>query len=89
MKNERNIAMTLVDRTQLIVYIKSPKHERQIRKFGHITYINRNEKWLSLYINTDKLEWTITQLEKLKFVTNVIGSNYKELKTDYANTLVE
>ncbi|MGL6146528.1 DUF2129 domain-containing protein [Macrococcoides caseolyticum] len=81
--------MSIVERTQLIIYIKSPKHERQLRKFGHIVHINRSEKWLSMYINNDKLEWTLEQLEKLKFVTNVVSSSYKLLKKDYSNTSVE
>lgn len=81
--------MSIAERTQLIIYIKSSKHERQLRKFGHIVHINRSEKWLSMYINSDKLEWTLEQLEKLKFVTNVINSSYKSLKKDYSSTSAE
>ncbi|MCO4096452.1 YlbG family protein [Macrococcoides canis] len=81
--------MSIVERTQLIIYIKSPKHERQLRKFGHIVHINRSEKWLSMYVNSDKLEWTLEQLEKLKFVTNVINSSYKSLKKDYSSSSAE
>lgn len=81
--------MSIVERTELIIYIKSPKHERQLRKFGHIVHINRSEKWLSMYVNSDKLEWTLEQLEKLKFVTNVINSSYKSLKKDYSSTSAE
>ncbi|MCE4956884.1 YlbG family protein [Macrococcoides caseolyticum] len=77
--------MTLVQRQQLIIYLKSHKHERQIRKYGHIVYSNRKEKWVSMYINQDALESTIAQLERLKFVTNVLVSPYKTLKTDYTN----
>ncbi|WP_414046749.1 DUF2129 domain-containing protein [Macrococcus equi] len=77
--------MTLVQREQLIIYLKSHKHERQIRKYGHIVYTNRKEKWVSMYVNSDNLESILGQLEKLKFVTHVISSPYKQLKTDYAS----
>lgn len=77
--------MNLVQREQLIVYLKSHKHERQIRKYGHIVHSNRKEKWVSMYINSDQLESTLSQLERLKFVTNVLISPYKHLKTDYSS----
>lgn len=77
--------MTLVQREQLIIYLKSHKHERQIRKYGHIVHSNRKEKWVAMYINEDKLAHTLSQLEKLKFVTNVLISPYKQLKTDYSS----
>ncbi|MGV2927908.1 YlbG family protein [Macrococcus capreoli] len=77
--------MTLVQREQLIIYLKSHKHERQIRKYGHIVHSNRKEKWVSMYVNQDNVESTLAQLEKLKFVTNVLVSPYKQLKTDYSS----
>lgn len=77
--------MTLVEREQVIIYLKNHKHERQIRKYGHIIYSNRREKWVSMYVNQDKLDDTIAQLEKLKFVTNVNISPYKTLKRDYSS----
>lgn len=77
--------MNLVQREQLIIYLKSHKHERQIRKYGHIVHSNRKEKWVSMYINSDNMESTLAQLEKLKFVTNVFVSPYKQLKRDYSS----
>ncbi|WP_414051241.1 DUF2129 domain-containing protein [Macrococcus animalis] len=81
--------MTLVQREQLIIYLKSNKHERQIRKYGHIIHSNRKDKWVSMYINSDDLETTLTQLEKLKFVNNVLISPYKQLKMDYSSDAKE
>lgn len=78
--------MELVERINLIVYIKSPKHERQLRKFGHIVYSNRKEKWLSMYINKEQCEEVLNQLEKLKYVTDVQVSPYQTLERHYQSS---
>ncbi|TDM07377.1 DUF2129 domain-containing protein [Macrococcus lamae] len=75
--------MNLIERTNLIVYLKSSKHERQIRKFGHIVYSNKKDKWLSIYIDHDKTEDILEQLIKLKYVVDVQVSPYNTLERQY------
>lgn len=75
--------MTLTPRTNLIIYMKSSKNERQLRKYGHIAYFNRKDKWLSLYIDTDKVDEVLEQLSRLKYVLKVEISPYQTLETDY------
>ncbi|MDQ7224687.1 DUF2129 domain-containing protein, partial [Staphylococcus haemolyticus] len=43
--------MELIPRVSLIVYLKHIKHERQIRKYGHIIYTNKQRKYVVLYVN--------------------------------------
>ncbi|TDL98788.1 DUF2129 domain-containing protein [Macrococcus brunensis] len=75
--------MTLTPRTNLIIYMKSSKNERQLRKYGHIAYFNRKDKWLSLYIDTEKVDEVLEQLSRLKYVLNVEISPYQTLETNY------
>lgn len=75
--------MTLTPRTNLIIYMKSSKNERQLRKYGHIAYFNRKDKWLSLYIDTDRVDEVLEQLSRLKYVLKVEISPYQTLETDY------
>ncbi|TDM15008.1 YlbG family protein [Macrococcus bovicus] len=75
--------MTLTPRTNLIIYMKSSKNERQLRKYGHIAYFNRKDKWLSLYIDTDRIDEVLEQLSRLKYVLKVEISPYQTLETDY------
>ena len=44
-------SMELIPRVSLIVYLKHIKHERQIRKYGHIIYTNKQRKYVVLYVN--------------------------------------
>ncbi|MBO1238507.1 DUF2129 domain-containing protein, partial [Staphylococcus nepalensis] len=38
--------MDIVSRTSLIIYLKHMKHERQIRKFGHIVSTNKQQRYV-------------------------------------------
>lgn len=75
--------MNIVQRDHLIIYLKSTKYERQIRKFGHIVYSNKKGKWLSLYIDRDKTPDIMDQLLKLKYVLDVQVSPYHLLERTY------
>ena len=75
--------MELVPRVSLIVYLKHIKHERQIRKYGHIVYTNKQRKYVVLYINEQDADTIIQKLMKLKYVLDIDGSPYKYLKKTY------
>lgn len=77
--------MNLTQRMNLIIYIKSSKYERQLKKYGHIVFSHRKEKWVSMYINEDQLDEVLAQLDKLKYVTDVQISPYQSLKRDYSS----
>lgn len=77
--------MTLIERENIIIYLKNNKHERQIRKFGHIVHTNNKDKWVSMYVNKDKLDETLAQFEKLKYIVRVEVSPYQHLKVDYSD----
>ena len=48
--------MNIVPRTSIIIYLKHMKHERQVRKFGHIVSTNGQERVVVMYINEDEAE---------------------------------
>ncbi|MGV3243695.1 DUF2129 domain-containing protein [Staphylococcus sp. 11261D007BR] len=75
--------MNIIQREKIIIYLKSMKHERHIRKYGHITYSNSKDKYVTMYITKDKLDETIQKLMKLKYVIDIEGSPYKNLKKVY------
>ncbi|WP_436853603.1 YlbG family protein [Staphylococcus caeli] len=75
--------MNIVARTSLIIYLKHMKHERQVRKFGHIVSVNRQERYVVMYINEDEADQIVDKLMRLKYVKQVEGSPYKYLKKTY------
>ena len=75
-------SMELIPRVSLIVYLKHIKHERQIRKYGHI-YTNKQRKYVVLYVNENDADAIVHILMKLKYVVDIDGSPYKYLKKTY------
>ena len=75
--------MNIVQRTSIIIYLKHMKHERQVRKFGHIVSTNRLERFVVMYINEDEADQVVDKLMRLKYVKHVEGSPYKYLKKVY------
>ncbi|MGV2419417.1 MAG UNVERIFIED_CONTAM: DUF2129 domain-containing protein [Staphylococcus saprophyticus] len=73
----------MVPRTSIIIYLKHMKHERQVRKFGHIVSTNRLERFVVMYINEDEADQVVDKLMRLKYVKHVEGSPYKYLKKVY------
>ncbi|UXR78987.1 MULTISPECIES: YlbG family protein [unclassified Staphylococcus] len=75
--------MEIVQREKLIVYLKNMKHERHIRKYGHIVYSNKQLKYVYMYVDTERVDEIVDKLNRLKYVTNIMGSPYKTLKKVY------
>ncbi|AMY05134.1 MULTISPECIES: DUF2129 domain-containing protein [Staphylococcus] len=73
----------IIPRTSLIIYLKHMKHERHIRKYGHIIYSNRQRKYVIMYINENDADRIVNRLMKLKYVRQIDGSPYKYLKKTY------
>ncbi|MCD8914509.1 MULTISPECIES: DUF2129 domain-containing protein [Staphylococcus] len=73
----------IIPRTSLIIYLKHMKHERHIRKYGHIIYSNRTRKYVVMYINENDADRIVNRLMKLKYVRHIDGSPYKYLKKTY------
>lgn len=75
--------MNLVPRVSLVVYLKHIKHERQIRKYGHIVHSNRQRKYVIMYVNEKEADDVVNKLMKLKYVRHIDGSPYRFLKKTY------
>lgn len=69
--------MNLVPRVSLVVYLKHIKHERQIRKYGHIVHSNRQRKYVIMYVNENEADDVVNKLMKLKYVRHIDGSPYR------------
>ena len=54
--------MNLIPRVSLIIYLKHIKHERQIRKYGHIVHSNRQRKYVVMYVNEADADYEVHKL---------------------------
>lgn len=75
--------MEIVQRTSLIVYLKHIKHERQLRKYGHIVNVSKQHKYVIIYIDEARADEIVHKLMQLKYVNRIEVSPYKHLKKTY------
>lgn len=73
----------LKKRIGIYVYFKQNKFIRQLKRYGHLIYVNKDKKYLLLYINESDVSQTMKELNKLKYVSDVIISQYPNIKREY------
>ncbi|WP_020008744.1 YlbG family protein [Salinicoccus albus] len=73
----------LEQRIGIYIYFKQNKFIRQLKRYGHLIYVNKDKKYLLLYIYESELSQTIGELEKLKYVRDIIVSEYRNIRKDY------
>lgn len=75
----------IVKRIGIYVYFKQNKFIRQLKRHGHLIYVNKDKKYALIYVNEDKLESTLIELGKLKFVTDITTSEYHNISREYSS----
>ncbi len=73
------------ERQGLIVYVHQLKHAKSLRKYGHVHYISRKQKYVVLYCNREDIEMMTIKLQRLPFVKDVVESYRPFVKTEFEN----
>lgn len=73
------------ERQGLIVYVNQLKHAKSLRKYGHVHYISRKQKYVVLYCDREDIEALTTKIQRLPFVKDVVESYRPFLKTEFEN----
>ena len=55
-------------RKSLIVYFKSPKVLKRLKSYGNLAYYHKKRKYAVLYVDEEKIEDLIGEIEKLHHV---------------------
>lgn len=75
--------MVMTERQGLIVWVHHLRAIRVLERHGLVHYVSRKLHYVVMYVNRDKLQETMAQLEKLNFVKKVELSYRGELRTEY------
>ncbi|TFB23351.1 DUF2129 domain-containing protein [Filobacillus milosensis] len=73
----------MVKRQGLVVWIKHHKYAKRLRRYGHMIYSSRKQKYLLLYVDQDQVEDVIEQIQRLNFVKKVDYSYKPYVDTVY------
>ncbi len=73
------------ERQGLIVYVHHLKQAKSLRRYGHVHYISRRQKYVVLYCDMDNIEVVTNKLTRLPFVKKIVPSFRPFVKTEYEN----
>ncbi len=73
----------IAKRLGLAVWVKDLKQARTLGRLGNIHYISKRLRYVYLYIDDQKADRLISQIERLPFVTRVERSFRGELATTF------
>lgn len=73
------------ERQGMIVYVYQLKHAKSLRKYGHVHYISKRQKYVVLYCNRDEMTALMNKIQRLPFVKDVVESYRPFLKTEFEN----
>lgn len=79
----------IIERTGLIVWVNHTKQLKSLEKKGTIHYVSKRLKYVVIYVNSNRLDSSIKQIQQLPFVKKVERSYRGEIKTEYTKQLPE
>lgn len=81
--NQELADLDLPKRTSLIVYLRNANSDQfKLRRFGDIVYFSKKMHYLIMYVDQEKVEEMLQQLEKLTFVKKVEVSEADQIDLD-------
>lgn len=78
--NDQLLQADLQARVALIVYLKSPRDQVKLRKFGNIIYFSKKMNYCVLYVLKEKADKTKRSLLSLPYVEHVTDSANDQLE---------
>ncbi|GKU78486.1 YlbG family protein [Paenibacillus sp. L3-i20] len=74
----------LPDRTGFIVWVSDLKAARALERFGTVHYMSRKLHYVVLYMNAERVEDSLKQMNRQSYVRKVERSYRTEIKTEYS-----
>jgi uncharacterized protein YlbG (UPF0298 family) len=75
------------ERTGLIIWVNDVKAAKSLERYGMIHYISKKMQYVVMYLNADRVDDTIRNVQKLSFVKKVERSFRTEIKTEYSSNI--
>ncbi|MBH5316776.1 YlbG family protein [Paenibacillus sp. GSMTC-2017] len=74
----------LPDRTGFIVWVSDLKAARALERFGTVHYMSKKLHYVVLYMNAERVEDSLKQMNRQSYVRKVERSYRTEIKTEYS-----
>lgn len=77
----------IAERTGFIVWLNDPKPARNLEKYGLLHYVSRKMNYAVIYLNADRAEETVKNIQRLPYVKKVERSYRGEIRTEYNSNM--
>ncbi|MEI7027189.1 YlbG family protein [Paenibacillus sp. y28] len=77
------------ERTGLIVWLSDNKFARNLERFGNIHYVSKKMHYVVVYMNSERADEAIRQLQKQSYVKKIERSLRSEIPTEYNSEMVD
>ncbi|MFC3344257.1 YlbG family protein [Paenibacillus abyssi] len=77
-----------LERIGFIIWVSDLKAARSLEKYGSIHYMSRKMHYVVIYMNAERADDTVRNIQRLPFVKRIERSYRNEIKTEY-NSNVE
>lgn len=84
---ERESGSLFPERVGYIVWVSDHRMARNLEKYGTVHYISRRMHYAVVYMDADKAEDTIRNIERLQYVKKVERSYRGEIRTEYSKNV--
>ncbi|MFC4100978.1 MULTISPECIES: YlbG family protein [Paenibacillus] len=75
--------MQFSERVGYIVWVSDLKAARTLEKYGSVHYMSRKMHYVVMYMNADRADETVRNMQRLSFVRRIERSYRNEIKTEY------
>ena len=76
-----------VERSGIIIWVNDVKAARNLERYGTVHYISKKMHYVVMYVNANKLDETVRNIQKLSYVRKVERSYRNEIKTEYSSNM--
>jgi uncharacterized protein YlbG (UPF0298 family) len=76
-------AIMFSERVGYIIWVNDIKAARSLDKYGTIHYISRRMHYVVMYMNADRADDIVRNIQRLPFVKKIERSYRNEIKTEY------
>ncbi|WP_274650496.1 YlbG family protein [Paenibacillus humicola] len=71
------------ERVGYIIWVSDLKAARGLEKYGNVHYMSRKMHYVVMYMNLDRSDEIIRNIQRLPFVKKIERSYRNEIKTEY------
>lgn len=77
----------MMEQSELIIWLYTSKHIRQLKKYGHVIYTSYKMRYCVIYVDKQEKEFIKEKIERLNFVKKVEESYRDDIDMTFKDAI--